>query len=337
MSPSQRTQVTELVTGLGITNTHGDVWDALENGPPSSLRIGDAEWRSLINATAGSHEDRLIAQAFSNGQYFREAKDGLGGVLPHRVEWKGPQKAVGDESVPADLRVNRVYLISCKYNSKILHNASPHRVFELLLSTDSKRKGNWFLEIAPAEFQSLYAAVKSELGPSCGPLPDQVQDLKAAERTHLKDALQKGWPGSTRELYADFSQLVSRKSTTRWKQNLGRSDTRKALMVHRLIRLCPCPYFILGLKNKQPVRLRVDSPWDWRQRFELLDFYVSSSDAGQPRVDWRFTYLDKRFREQREVKGYVEVRWSHGRFGGNPEGKVYLDTDPQQVPGYNLL
>ena len=108
-------------------------------------------------------------------------------------------------------------------------------------------------------------------------------------------------------------------------------------MVQRLIRLCPCPYFILGLKKNQPVRLRVDSPWDWKQKFELLDFYVTSSEAGQPEVDWRFTYKVKLSGAQREVKGHIEVRWSHGRFNGSPEGKVYLDTDPLQIPGYNLL
>ena len=35
-----------------------------------------------------------------------------------------------------------------------------------------------------------------------------------------------------------------------------------------------------------------------------------------------------------EVGGHVEVRWSHGRFGGLPEAKVYLDTPHARVPGY---
>jgi hypothetical protein len=37
------------------------------------------------------------------------------------------------------------------------------------------------------------------------------------------------------------------------------------------------------------------------------------------------------------VEGHVEVRWSHGRFLGSPEAKVYLDTPHVHVPGYNLL
>ncbi len=337
MSPSQRTIATELATGLGITGIYGDIEDALENGPPDTLlNVEEDKWRSL---TESVHKwQSIMVQAFCNGRYFLQAEDGLGGVLPHRVEWKGPQPRIGDESVPADLRVNWVYLVSCKYNSKVLHNSSPPHVFERLLSTERKRKDNWFLTIAPSEFQSLYAAVKSEIGSSGNRLPDQVQDLNKAQQKELKKILGTGWPGSTKERYIAFSKLVSQKSAAKWKRNL-KGQNLKALMVHRLIRLCPCPYFILGLKNNdQPVRLRVDSPWDWNQRFKLLDFQVSSpSDMGQPRVDWAFIYQDKCLHEAREVKGHIEVRWSHGRFKGPPEAKVYLDTDPRQVPGYNSL
>jgi hypothetical protein len=38
-----------------------------------------------------------------------------------------------------------------------------------------------------------------------------------------------------------------------------------------------------------------------------------------------------------EVAGHVEVRWSHGRFGGLPEAKGYLDTPHHLVPGYFAL
>ena len=34
------------------------------------------------------------------------------------------------------------------------------------------------------------------------------------------------------------------------------------------------------------------------------------------------------------MRGHVEVRWSHGRFCGPPEAKVYLDTPHADVPGY---
>ena len=43
---------------------------------------------------------------------------------------------------------------------------------------------------------------------------------------------------------------------------------------------------------------------------------------------------DHAARGQRAVEGHIEIRWSHGRFGGPPEAKVNHDTPHQLVPGY---
>jgi len=37
------------------------------------------------------------------------------------------------------------------------------------------------------------------------------------------------------------------------------------------------------------------------------------------------------------VQGHVEIRWSHGRFSGAPEAKVYLDTPHANVPVFHPL
>ncbi len=49
------------------------------------------------------------------------------------MEWKGTGRAPGDEVAPIDLRVDHVYLVSCKYLSKILFNVSPAHIFDDLL------------------------------------------------------------------------------------------------------------------------------------------------------------------------------------------------------------
>jgi hypothetical protein len=51
-------------------------------------------------------------------------------------------------------------------------------------------------------------------------------------------------------------------------------------------------------------------------------------------VDWRAVVRDRASRAEEAVAGHVEVRWSHGRFAGRPEAKVYLDTPHTDVPGY---
>jgi hypothetical protein len=51
-------------------------------------------------------------------------------------------------------------------------------------------------------------------------------------------------------------------------------------------------------------------------------------------VRWAAVVRDRDASRDVEVAGHVEIRWSHGRFGGLPEAKVYLDTPHQRVPGY---
>ena len=83
------------------------------------------------------------------------------------------------------------------------------------------------------------------------------------------------------------------------------------------------------------LRLRIATPWDWRRHFELRAFDVEPRAGGQPMVAWRRGRARaRRSAPRRVVDGHVEVRWSHGRFCGPPEAKVYLDTPHAEVPGY---
>jgi hypothetical protein len=54
-------------------------------------------------------------------------------------------------------------------------------------------------------------------------------------------------------------------------------------------------------------------------------------------VGWRAAVRRLSTQSELEVAGHVEVRWSHGRFRGPPEAKVYLDTRHHEIPGYYAL
>ena len=61
-----------------------------------------------------------------------------------------------------------------------------------------------------------------------------------------------------------------------------------------LLRLAPAPYYLLGDSVAAPLRIRIDTPWDWRQRWEFLGLEISPAlDAGQPQVDWTIRALDR--------------------------------------------
>lgn len=328
--PAPRTIVTELGTALGMLG-HATIDEALAARPPAMVSVAPENWKHLEELRGGGAFDDEFEAAFTNGRAFLGARDGLRHRLPLTIEWKGSQRAPGDEVAPVDLRVDHVYLVSCKYLSHILFNASPAHLFgELLAGRHGRRSGDWFDTVAPTEHQTLYRAVRP-----AGPfgLPDRAADLRPDQRRALAAALAAGWPEGADPAYAALAAAVSVASARRWQAALDRAGDQEA-MLWRLLRMGSAPYFVLGATARHPLRLRIATPWDWRRRFRLRRVSVAAQPGGQPRVGWRAAVDDVTTGRRHDVVGHVEIRWSHGRFGGTPEAKVYLDTPHAEVPGY---
>ncbi len=410
--PSDRTTVTELGTALGMLGAT-DVDDALRSHTPVMRSVSPETWERLGQLRAGGIYDAEFHAAFENGRAFLVAEDGLRRRLPRIVEWKGTGRAPGDEVAPIDLRVDHVYLVSCKYLSNILFNVSPAHIFDdLLVGRPSRPRGNardggrstggpggdWYAEVAPAEYQALYEEVQralldtSPLGtptalpagvpalstsgparpvrvgptgrsfaPSAFPgledtggagatpaprdrrqapppvlrtLPARAVDLTAEQRDALGDWLKQGWPGEARALYQRLAERVSSASAHRWQQAMDERGGRGEAMLWRLLRMGSAPYFVLGSSATRSLRLRIATPWDWREHFSLARVGLSEQRGGQPRVGWHAVVRNRSTHDVVELEGHIEVRWSHGRFGGPPEAKGYLDTPHHLVPGY---
>ncbi len=335
--PDDRTTATELGTALG-TLPFDDPWAAVAARPPE-LAVGPVVWDQLGRVVATGRYAAELTSAFANGRALLAAADGLRHRTPRIIEWTGGRRAPGDEVAPIDLRIDHVYLISCKYESDIVANASPARVFDGLLATAGTwDRGNWYEAVATAEHTALYRSCADAAG--LGHLPPTpgacTRDQLAALRASLPG---RSYPDTaSRAAYADLCRAVSTASAARWAARLDDAPTREA-MLWRLLRIGSAPYFVLGNDRARgaAVRYRVASPWDWRDRYELCTFEVAAAVAGQPRVDWRGAYRDRWDGTERAVAGHVEVRWSHGRFAGPPEAKVYLDTPMSRVPGYHPL
>ena len=332
--PSEKTLVTELATALGMVGLP-TVEGVLATRPACLSTIDGATWVRLRELfEGGSHAD-AFASGFANGRAFLEADDALAGRIPRRIEWTGGYRLPGDEAVPLDLRIDHVYLVSCKYLSKVLQNASPARLAEGLLTNrhlDDRR--DWYERVAPVEYQALYAASLEATG-AVG-FPHLVTDLDVAERSRLSPLLDgRTWPEGTQDRYRDLCRTVSTETARIWRSSVRRSDRES--MLWRLLRIGSAPYYVLGSDGRDSMRLRVDTPWDWRQRYTLETFEIDAQEFGQPRVGWSAVCADLRRGGHREVRGHIQIRWSHGRFRQRPEAKVYLDTPHAEVPGYNPL
>jgi hypothetical protein len=334
-----RTTITEVVTGLGMLG-YDDVEAALVAAPAALLNVEPSDYERLLRAWKERRHPDVFTAALMNGAAFLVARDGLRGRPPLVVEWKGAHRAPGDEVVPADLRIDHVYLVSCKYLSRIVVNASPHHLFDRLLAGGHGRRGaDWFGEVAPDEHTTLYAAVHSALRDELltlgdFELPELLDALDSRQRQDLGHRLATGWPGDAARHYDAMVERVADASARRWRDAIG---TDGESMLWRLLRIGSAPYFVLGAAASGFLRLRIATPWDWRRHFELRAFDIEPRAGGQPMVTWRAVVRERDTRTERVVAGHVEIRWSHGRFCGPPEAKVYLDTPHAEVPGYFAL
>lgn len=329
-----RTEISEIVTGLGLFG-YRDLERALAARPRSIGNVTDRVFDRLDAAFAEDKHGEIFANAFANGEVFARANVGLRGRVPWLIEWKGHHRPPAYEQIPADLRVDHVYLISCKYGSDILHNASPWHVFDKALAERSRRGGDWFVEVAGESYQEFYAQVRKHVTELS--LPTRVTALNKDHRAALRTALAGRWPRSLRydwelvgfEIARNSAQLLMERTSSR----LDREE-----LLWRLLRLAASPYFVLGTdRTGFPIRYRVLTPWDFRNRYRMRHLDMWGDYAGQPTVRWRAEVVDKQKATLRTVEGHVEIRWSHGKFAGVPEAKIYLDTPHHDVVGYEPI
>lgn len=325
----ERTAVSEIATGLGTSGVH-ELDIALLTRPPQLTGVDDAVWRQVREAWDAGRHATLFEAAWNNGRAFLAAPDGLRGRPPRVVEWKGPHKPPGYESLPADLRIDHVYLVSCKYGSDISANSSPSNVFDRLLTDRAARSEDWYAAVAPRAYEEFYSEVRAAIGHD---LPASAGMLTAADVAKVRATCERRWPEPLQAPWRQFSFEVAAASAARWRSRLDLPAVREQ-MLWRLLRLETSPYFVLGTtKGGSAIRYRVGTPWDWRQQFRLRSFEVRAVVAGQPLVSWLAVVEDRVRGLDVGVEGEIEIRWSHGRFSA-VEAKLHLKTASTQVPGY---
>lgn len=329
--PALRTELTEIITGLGMLS-EATPEEAVQNRPSVIRNVEARHWERLADALKDSNYRREINSAWENGRAFFHAKNGLRERRPLIIEWKGPHHPPGYDFLPADLRIDHVFLVSCKYLSRILANVAPAHLFHRALAIrDSRSDTDWFMLVAEKEYRQFYASVRTAL-PSAG-LPANMDNLSQNDRQKIKKECARTWPGDLGAAYRVFSEAVSRESARIWNEAVSTRRERE-LLLWRILRFNPAPYFILGSTRSSWLRLRVATPWDWQQQFSLQDFVIEAEHSSQPRIRWIAQVFDRNSALTILVQGHVEIRWSHGRFCGFPEAKIYLDSSHNDVPGY---
>lgn len=343
----ERTTITELGTAAGMVlgEDHADLslLEAVE-----IPGVAAEPWRAVISAASEDWHryHRILRASLANGAAFRDHV--LRGRDPRRIDWRGGKKTMWVSDAPVDLRVDDVFLVSAKYDSVCLLNRAPHAVFvDLLERSQTKRAPNWYETVAPDEYLAFYEAfvqaIRNDTGDAPGGFAVAPGGLSPESRVHIKYAT-KHWgrsmPAAASEAYGALCRVVSQATAARWAGAISAaSESTKLGMLAQMIRICGNVYWLLGQAGDFPVRCRVSDAVEFRSRYRLRSFDVSApAKPGQPRVDWKAT-LEARdgAATAAVIEGFCEIRWSHGKFQGNPECKVQLKTPVWELPGYSPL
>ncbi len=333
--PAIRTEITEIVTGLAMLG-YQTLDRALEIRPRHITHVDDAVFERLDQAHQQGDHDTEFALAWDNGTIFARSSNGLRGRPPWLLEWKGHHRPASQsiETIPADLRIDHVFLISCKYGSAILHNSSPTALFDHGLRPTPTQPTDWYHDVAPNQYKAVWAPTLAAAGlPTTGP----PSTLDTDQRSRLKDHVRANPVDTNTSNYHEFIATVSQQSQHRWTATLRTQPARRE-MLWRILRMQAAPYYLLGAtRRNEPLRYRIDTPWDFSQRYTLNEFTITTGQRGQPSVDWAATITNQATGTTSESGGYVEIRWSHGKLSGNPEAKVHLTTHPHDIPGYEPI
>lgn len=264
------------------------------------------------------------------------------------VRWTGEDKQSQSVTIPQDI-VAANTPISIKATSNIVYNRSAHKLF-IGLPTGSHspaRTPNWFVTTVPEAYQNLYAFTRNLVGATS--LPEDVQlyhkrgKVKRVDRMLFADqidALPEQAAAEFEAQYTGFCWEAATHASDLFNQALSRSGhLGKAIecsVFQTFFRVGDTPYIVCGSDEGKDFAVEVPNMTSLIKTWRLkkIEAYPDLA-AGQSKV--RFRVIVAKGKIEEEVSFWCELRWSHHKFLGSPEAKLYKGFGWTEVPFFNQL
>ena len=267
------------------------------------------------------------------------------GVTPKQIVWTGKQNIGATVAVAKDIEVAN-YRISVKENANVFINGSPITVFEDMPSGlfGIKRKGDdWFLKIARDELQGYFLECKAYAKSASGfeTIEDFYKKTAKEERKTFGAEVALLHKQKNQKVLLAYSALCQKVSTVSADIfNSKLVDFRKANpsisalqpIFHYFFRINGVKYILAGTENNKPFAVVLESSSDWTKKYQFLGITAAPRPAGQPEVLLSFRFKNVATKEEFAVDLKIEIRWSHGKFCGNPEAKIYKTWSYAALP-----
>jgi len=339
----ERTETTELAVAFGLINLHPLETDYRSIGSRFEGTLTEAKFEELKATLRGNAElQSMFDQLFQLGVRLKRARPDL---FPDsaNVRWVGPIQQSRSVTVSQDL-VCGTTSISVKAESRVVFNLSPYNLFVSLPQGRVFGRGgpNWFLRQAPEAYQYLFDVVSQ--GTAYTSVEEFERSATKAERKAL-EAYCAGLAGEDQERFAERYTVLCRETARASAEEFRRELTASLQSIHaaavmdellrHFFRLDSSHYVLCGLDRRLEFAYLIPSITDWKRHAELVDVTAEADlNARQSKVLFNVIVRVRKGGRRVHVPFHAEIRWSHGRFSGNPEAKLYRDFDDwSMVPG----
>jgi hypothetical protein len=206
---------------------------------------------------------------------------------------------------------------------------------------DGTRGEHWFQKCAPAEYQAYFEACH---GPAAtgfptakqwddARLPKEKRKLfaKKAKAVFKSPEVKAAYKALCEKVATVSAEMVNAKIEEAKKNNPPKTKLHEVLKsaVWEIFRINSEAYFLCGTektiekpKRERPFVVRMPGKPEWSKRFSIRSVVATAKVAGQPEIQVDFTFEDSELGACVFSVKY-EIRWSHGKFNGCPESKIY--------------
>ena len=230
-------------------------------------------------------------------------------------------------------------------------NASPHNLFRSLPQgkAPASRAEHWFLEKDPIGYQQLYKFARDLFHKE---LPSDAKEFESQisrnDREEFQDFVTKELTGQDKKqfetLYTIMCRNVSQNSAVEFNRHLVDLPSNERSAVHESVirqffRIDTIPYLLAGLDKRKEFAVQIPDLTTWKRQWRVESAQaIPDLGRGQSVVKIIVIIADKNSRTVNYDFGFrVEIRWSHGKFCGNPEGKLYKSFAWAGVPFFENL
>ena len=341
--PSAKTETSELSIAFGILGL-----DPTHFYPQSEIEL-------RFNGSLSEEKYEAFRKEYKRDTELYERLLRVGRIMSDRhipfkqadvVQWTGPFRQASTTSVAKDLLVANTP-VSVKTESNIVANLSPANMMVNLPggTAHSSHEENWYLTTQPEEFQELFSFVRG-ISPELQDLPEDIRSFEEQASRDDRKRLQKILKQSSdhekkafTKRYRELCHRVAEKSAALFNQKLTASlsiGARKAVLENLarwFFRLNAVQYILCGIDRKDEFALSVPDLTSWLREWDLAEV-VATPDLtrGQSVVDFEVVCRRKINRSEHRAPYHAEIRWSHGRFSGAVESKLYKDFAWRDLP-----